>query len=406
MSMAFEFPSISVPAEFDPLDWSNWTWQLKNVIKTQEQLEKLLPLREDEKHFFDSPLSSYFRFQITPYSLEVLKQLDQNQSLRKILLGDFAEFNEQKQAQFDPLNERNNNPAPRVIHRYSDRALFLVTDFCSVYCRYCTRKHFTAKDQAFPLKSEYDQALEYFRKTEGIKEVILSGGDPLTLSDSRLLKVVSDLRKIPHIEIIRIGTRTPVVLPQRITESLLKTLKAFHPIFIMTHFNHPDELTFEAAKALTLMADNGFPVFNQTVLLNGINNDPALIQALNRRLLYLRTKPYYMFQCDPSEGTDHLRTSIQDSMNIQKELWGHMSGLSMPHLSVDIPSGGGKAYLVPNFVETYNEHEFLFKGWDGVSERYINPPSSHLKKPLVKDIYLKEWDEIKSSKTSVAISYQ
>lgn len=397
--MAFSFSKIEKPENILDSDWLDWRWQLKNVIKTKDILLEQLTLKPEEKDFFESYKSTDFKFQITPYSLEVLKQRDKSESLRKILIGNHLEYSEQKQSQLDPLNERNNNPVPRVIHRYSDRALFLVTDFCSVYCRYCTRKHFTAKDQVFPSKSEYDQAIEYFKTHKGIKEVILSGGDPLTLSDDRLVKIISDLRSIPHIEIIRIGTRIPVVMPMRVTEDLVKKLKKFHPIYIMTHFNHPDELTYEATQALSLWVDNGFPVFNQMVFLNGVNNDPALVQALNRRLVFLRVKPYYMFQCDPSEGTDHLRTSIQDSLQIQKELWGHLSGLSMPNFSVDIPSGGGKAYFVPNFIESQNENEILFKGWDGVSEKYINPYQHQLKKPRVAENYKNEWNEIKNSKS-------
>ncbi len=397
--MPFNFPKISLNSGVDPSDWLNWTWQLKNTIKTKEQLESVIELLPHEIDFFKSHKVSDFKFQVTPYSLQVLKQLDGTRSLRKILLGDFSEYSVQKQAQLDPLNEKSNNPVPRVIHRYSDRALFLVTDYCSVYCRYCTRKYFTAKDQVFPSRSEYDQAINYFKSHPGIKEVILSGGDPLTLSDSRLIKVISDLRSIPHVEIIRIGTRIPVVLPMRVTEKLVQQLKGFHPIYIMTHFNHPDELTKEAASSLSLFVDNGFPVFNQMVFLNGVNNDAALVQALNRRLLYLRVKPYYMFQCDPSHGTDHLRTSVQDSLEIQKQLWGHMSGLSMPNLSVDIPSGGGKANLVPNFIKETCRSSFLFEGWDGVKEKYINPDPIHSKKPLVNPAYLQEWNEIKNSKS-------
>jgi lysine 2,3-aminomutase len=396
--MAFVFPQVEIPMDIDPKDWFDWKWQLKNAIKTKEGLEAVIPLLPQELDFFSSHKSTDFRFQVTPYSLQVLRQRDSHHILRKILIGDFSEYSEQKQAQLDPLNEKNNNPAPRVIHRYSDRALFLVTDYCSVYCRYCTRKHFTAKDQVFPSKSDYEQALDYFKNNKSIKEVILSGGDPLTLSDDRLVKVISDLRSIPHIEIIRIGTRIPVVLPMRVTDELLEKLKAFHPIYIMTHFNHPDELTLESSRALTAFVNHGFPVFNQMVMLNGVNNEAPLVQGLNRRLLYLRTKPYYMFQCDPSQGTDHLRTSIQDSMAIQKELWGHLSGLAMPNLAIDIPSGGGKANLVPNFIEQQNENEFLFTGWDGVTERYINPSLQNLKKPFVDQVYLKEWDEIKAAK--------
>jgi lysine 2,3-aminomutase len=395
--MAFHFKSVLKPEAVALTDWNSWQWQIKNAIKSEQALLENLKLTESEADFFKEYSKSDFRFQITPYSLEVLKQFDAFGSLRKILIGDISEYKKPLQAQLDPLNERKNSPAPRVIHRYSDRALFLVTDFCSVYCRYCTRKHFTAKDQVFPSSSEYDQAMSYFKSKTSIREVILSGGDPLTLSDEKLIKILSDLRSIPHIEIIRIGTRIPVVLPMRVTEKLVQSLKAFHPIYMMTHFNHPDELTEESAKALGLLVDNGFPVFNQMVFLNGVNNDASLVQALNRRLVYLRVKPYYMFQCDPSEGTDHLRTSVQDSLDIQAELWGHLSGLAMANFSVDIPSGGGKAGFVPNFILDQTENEILFKGWDGVVEKYSSPPNESIKKPKVPNEYLQEWDLLRKT---------
>lgn len=385
-------------------DWDSWTWQVKNSISSYEQVLQHLDLNLSEHQFFQNQQSTSFKFRMNPYTVTFLKHLGSQHPLRQIFLGTQQEFNLGKQSQWDPLGENSNNPAPRIIHRYSDRVLFLVTDFCSVYCRYCTRKHFTGKDQAFPKAPEYSLALDYIRQHKGIREVILSGGDPLTLSDSRLEKVLSDLRSIDHIEIIRIGTRMPVIMPMRISESLVQTLKMYHPIYLMTHFNHPDELTAQSVQALTRLADAGFPIMNQMVLLNGVNNHPALVQALNRRLLYYRVKPYYMFQCDPSEGTDHLRTSIQDSLAIQQELWGHMSGLSMPNLSVDIPSGGGKAYLVPNFITQETEEAYHFKGWDGVQEKYINPRPEEIKKPEVNSIYLSEWEQTKSAKITTTLA--
>ncbi|MCO5114202.1 MAG: KamA family radical SAM protein [Bdellovibrionaceae bacterium] len=381
-------------------DWDSWTWQVKNSISSYEQVLQHLDLNVSEHQFFQNQQSTHFKFRMNPYTVAFLKHLGPQHPLRQIFLGTQKEFSAGTQSQFDPLGENQNNPAPRIIHRYSDRVLFLVTDFCSVYCRYCTRKHFTGKDQAFPKAQEYSLALDYIKQHKGIREVILSGGDPLTLSDSRLEKILSDLRSIDHIEIIRIGTRMPVIMPMRISESLVQMLKMYHPIYLMTHFNHPDELTVQSVQALTRLVDAGFPIMNQMVLLNGVNNHPALVQALNRRLLYYRVKPYYMFQCDPSEGTDHLRTSIQDSLAIQRELWGHMSGLSMPNLSVDIPSGGGKAYLVPDFITQVTEEAHHFKGWDGVQEKYINPRPEEIKKPEVHPMYLNEWEQTKSAKTT------
>jgi lysine 2,3-aminomutase len=315
------------------------------------------------------------------------------------------ELKDLQPSQLDPLGETksSNNPVERVIHRYSDRALFLVTDICSVYCRYCTRKHFTGSDQAFIKESQYEKALDYFRKTKGLREVILSGGDPLTLSDSVLDRVLSDLRKIEHIEIIRIGTRIPVVAPMRVTEDLVKIIRKSKPVFLMTHFNHPREVTYEAAVAVEKFVDHGIPVMNQMVLLNGVNNHPAIVQALSRRLLFLRAKPYYMFQCDPSQGTDYLRTSIDDSLQIQKELWGHLSGLAMPNFSVDIPSGGGKTYYTPKFEVEATEQSRKYVGWDGIEAEYFNPAAATILKPLDTENYMHEWEELKSSKNSKSL---
>jgi lysine 2,3-aminomutase len=300
----------------------------------------------------------------------------------------------------DPLGEKINNPAPRIVHRYPDRVLFLVTDICSVYCRYCTRKHFTGGDQAFIKSEEFEAAISYIKSKKGIREVILSGGDPLTLSDHQLEKVLSRIRDIEHIEIIRIGTRMPVVCPMRITDSLVKMIQKYHPVYLMTHFNHPLELSLEAAAALTNIVNHGIPTFNQMVLLRGVNNHPAIIQALSRRLLYLRVKPYYMFQCDPSEGTDHLRTSIDESMKIQKELWGNLSGLAMPNLSLDIPNGGGKVSLVPNFEIDQGEGYRRYKGWDGVNAEYCEPRIAieNAMQPADVDKYVDEWEELKKAK--------
>ena len=309
------------------------------------------------------------------------------------------------QAMLDPLGERKNNPAPRIVHRYPDRALFLVTDFCSVYCRYCTRKHFTGGEESFIRNNDYEKALAYIKCATGLREVILSGGDPLTLSNERLERVLFDLRKIEHVEIIRVGTRMPVVCPMRVTEDLAKIFRQAKPVYLMTHFNHPRELTAEAALAVETFVDHGVPVFNQMVLLNGVNNDARIVQALSRRLLFLRAKPYYMSQCDPSIGTDHLRTSVEESLEISRELWGKISGLAMPNLSLDIPDGGGKASLVPDFElrelrEGTREEGVarVYEGWDGVRAVYKSPPASQRLQPVDADLYEAEWQSLKNAK--------
>lgn len=394
-------------------EWMDPAWQMRNSLKSKKDFEKYFSLSSEELQAFDSS-DSIFNIRTTPYYASLAVTINQsgliaedeplklsiNNPIRRILMPHRDELKFKNQQMLDPLGEKQNQKTKRLIHRYSDRVLFLITDFCSVYCRYCTRKHFTGNEQAFAKTQEYIESLNYIKNHTGIREVILSGGDPLTLSDSILEKVLSDLRSIEHIEIIRIGSRMPVVCPQRMTESLAKLLRKYKPVYLMTHFNHPDEITELAAERLELMVDHGIPTFNQMVLLNGINNHEVIIQALSRRLLYLRVKPYYMFQCDPSLGTDHLRTSLDDSLEIQKKLWGHLSGLAMPNLSLDIPNGGGKAYYVPNFETTRIENSIHFKGWDGVLGEYVNPSKSEIIKPFLSDNYTQEWKEICNSKNT------
>ncbi|MDX9731635.1 MAG: KamA family radical SAM protein, partial [Bdellovibrionales bacterium] len=323
--------------------WDDWAWQMRFSAKSEADYRKFFQLNDEEEAGFRGTEGDLKLFEVrtTPYYASLAHPTNADDPVRRILMPRRQELHRGTQSMLDPLGEKKNNPAPRVIHRYPDRLLFLVTDFCSVYCRYCTRKHFTGGEASFARASEYDMALDYIRGATGVREVILSGGDPLTLSDAMLDRVLTDLRAIEHIEIVRIGSRMPVVCPMRVTDKLIAILKKAKPVFVMTHFNHPRELTTEAAQGLEKLVDNGIPVFNQMVLLNGVNNHPAIIQALSRRLLYLRVKPYYMFQCDPSFGTDHLRTSVGESLEIQRALWGRLSGLAMPNLSLDIPDGGG-----------------------------------------------------------------
>lgn len=397
--MKLSFQASAKPESTDPKLWTDWTWQLRNSLKTESDFSQYFKLSTSEKKAFERG-SEVFNIRTTPYYASLVSSDSDQDPIRRIMMPHEKELTDTFQSQLDPLGERkkSNQPVKRIIHRYSDRVLFLVTDICSVYCRYCTRKHFTGSDQAFIKPNEYQEALSYLKQATGVREVILSGGDPLTLSDAHIERVLHDLRQIEHIEIIRIGTRMPVVAPMRVTEDLVKIIRKAKPVFLMTHFNHPRELTLEAATAVENFVDHGIPVMNQMVLLNGVNNHAAIVQALSRRLLFLRAKPYYMFQCDPSIGTDHLRTSIDNSLEIQKELWGHLSGLAMPHLSVDIPDGGGKAYYVPKFETEVTKKARKFVGWDEVQSEYINPDETQLIKPLDYEVYLDEWLAIKNSK--------
>ena len=375
-------------------EWNDWRWQVANCLSTLSDFEAHFDLSESEKRGF---AIKEFQTRVTPYYAS-LAGADELDPIRRIFMPSGLEAIDPTQSFLDPLGELKNSPAPRLIHRYPDRVLFLVTDICSVYCRFCTRKHFTAQDQAFIRSQDYERALSYLREHEGIREVILSGGDPLTLSNSRLDAILSDLREIEHVEIIRIGSRMPVVCPMRIDTELSQLLRKYKPVFVMSHFNHPRELTLEAFTAVENLVDYGVPVFNQMVLLNGVNNHASIVQALSRRLIYMRAKPYYMFQCDPSRGTDHLRTSIQNSSEIQAELWGVLSGLAMPNLSIDIPNGGGKAGWVPDFLVEQSENRHLFEGWDGVRAEYLSPAPEKILVPLGFEEFLPEWEQTKQAK--------
>lgn len=397
--MKLKYPEVVIPSTLNPNDWNTWTWQLQNSARRLQDFAARFDLTDEELRGFEGG-ETLFQIRATPYYLSLMEN-DPRDPIRRMVFPQGAELEMGAQSEADPLGERKNNPTPRIIHRYPDRVLFLVTDMCSVYCRYCTRKHFTGQDQALPLADEYEAAIHYIRTHPGIREVILSGGDPLTLGDRHLDRILTDLRSIEHVEIIRIGTRMPVVCPMRVTPKLISILQKAKPVFLMTHFNHPRELSLPAAQALEMFVDHGIPVMNQMVLLNGVNNHAAIIQALSRRLLFLRVKPYYMFQCDPSPGTDHLRTSVEESMQLQRELWGVMSGLAMPTLSLDVPNGGGKTTLVPDFEIEHVGDRRVYKGWDGVVGEYINPVTEQKILPGDWQRYQSEWEATKTAKTAV-----
>lgn len=391
--MKFEFREIEPWPGVGP-EWSDWRWQLRNSLKSKSEFASLFELTADESAGFDGK-DSLFQIRSTPYYAALADRTQPADPIRRMMIPQRKELRRDGQQMPDPLGEKAHSPLERLVHRYPDRVLFLVTDFCSVYCRFCLRKHFTGQEQAFIGSRDYEAALDYFRRGKGIREVILSGGDPLTLSDEKLERLLGDLRQIEHIEIIRIGSRMPVVCPMRMTPDLVKILRRHAPVFLMTHFNHPAELTRPAAEALERTVDTGVPVFNQMVLLRGINNHAAVVQALSRRLLYLRVKPYYMFQCDPSEGTDHFRTAVDESLAIQRELWGRLSGLAMPNLSLDIPGGGGKVGLVPEFEKEVVSGARIYKGWDGFIGEYRDPEvASEL--PCDLENYISEWELLKS----------
>lgn len=390
--MKFSFPKIEPMPGVSHEEWNSWAWQFRCGLNKEADFARFFTLTDSEREAFAR--NPGFQIRSTPYYASLADRGDVQDPIRRMIVPTADELTDGGQQISDPLGERKHSPRERLVHRYPDRVLFLVTDQCSLYCRYCLRKHFTGHDQAFVGSKDYEDALAYLRQAIGVREVILSGGDPLTLGDARLERVLSDLRAIDHLEIIRVGTRMPVVCPMRLSAETVKLLRKYKPVYLMTHFNHPRELSEDAASVLERLVDHGVPVFNQMVLLNGINNHPALVQALSRRLLYLRVKPYYMFQCDPSEGSEHFRTSVDDSLAIQRELWGRLSGLAMPNLSLDIPAGGGKVPLVPNFEISNHNGTREYLGWDKKSGIYAAPSAPKLD-PVVDPRYSEEWHTLK-----------
>ncbi len=388
----YDFKEVEPWSGVSKVRWLDWKWQMRQALKNQEDFEKHFELTKDEKLGFQG-LDKIFQVRTTPYYACLADSKNPSCPIRQMIIPKSRELFSGQQQMPDPLgeNKKKNRPCERLIHRYTDRALLLVTDFCGIYCRYCTRKHFTASNQALISTKQMDKVLMYLKSHPEIKEVIFSGGDPLTVSNTKLTWIMERIHSVKTVEFIRMGSRMPAVCPMRLDDELLEIFKEFKPVYLMTHFNHPDELTGDSARILEKLADSGVPMLNQMVLLNGINNHPALVYALSRRLLYLRVKPYYMFQADPSMGTDHLRTSIDESLEIQRQLWGHSSGLSMPTYIVDIPDGGGKVSLTPDFQVQISGRVRHFKGWDGIRSEYISPRKSQKKTPILPKKYQIPW---------------
>lgn len=351
-------------------EWNDWRWQLKNVIRTVDELKRFINLTEDEENFFK--LDNNTRpFAVTPYYLSLFDSSNLKQELRKCIIPQTFEFVSSKGESEDPLHEDCDSPVPGLVHRYPDRVLFLVTSFCSTNCRYCTRSRMVISPESKPFsQSQWEAAIDYIKKNRNIRDVLLSGGDPLTLSDSKLEWLLVNLRSIPHVEIIRIGTKVPVVLPQRITSNLCRILRKYHPLFMSIHFTHPDELTPEVKEACTRLADSGIPLGSQTVLLKGINDNVETMKNLMQGMLKMRVRPYYLYQCDPVNGTVHFRTPVEKGLEIIKGLRGHTSGYAVPSYVIDAPGGGGKIPLLPNYVEGYEGNDLVLKNYEELSFRY------------------------------------
>ncbi len=364
------FPNVS------DAEWNDWKWQVKNRIETYEELSKYFSFEPEEAEGIKKALAK-FRMAITPYYLSLIDPNDPFDPIRRQAIPQGAECNIAPADLNDPLHEDEDSPAPGLTHRYPDRVLFLITDMCSMYCRHCTRRRFAGqKDDESP-SERIEKCLAYIEKTPQVRDVLLSGGDALMVSDKKLEYIIQRLRAIPHVEIVRIGSRTPVVCPQRITPELCEMLKKYHPIWLNTHFNHPNEFTPEAEQALARLANAGIPLGNQTVLLRGVNDCVHVMKKLMHELVRNRVRPYYIYQCDLSMGLEHFRTPVSKGIEIIENLRGHTSGYAVPTFVVDAPGGGGKTPVMPQYVISQSPDKVILRNFEGVITTYTEPREYH-----------------------------
>lgn len=356
--------------------WNDWKWQVKNRIETLEDLKKYVKLTAEEEEGVRKTLST-LRMAITPYYLSLIDPNDPHDPVRRQCIPTALETHQAAADLLDPLHEDEDSPTPGLTHRYPDRVLFLITDMCSMYCRHCTRRRFAGQTDNECGPDRIEKALEYIEKTESVRDVLLSGGDALMVSDKKLEYIISRLRQIPHVEIVRLGTRTPVVCPQRITPELCDMLKKYHPVWINTHFNHPNEVTAESKRACEMLANAGIPLGNQSVLLRGVNDCVHVMKNLVHELVKMRVRPYYIYQCDLSMGLEHFRTPVSKGIEIIEGLRGHTSGFCIPTFVVDAPGGGGKTPVMPQYVISQAPGKVVLRNFEGVITTYTEPTEYH-----------------------------
>ena len=356
--------------------WNDWKWQVKNRIETLDELKKYVSLTAEEEEGVKQTLKT-LRMAITPYYLSLINPDDPHDPIRRQCIPTGLETHHADADLLDPLHEDEDSPTPGLTHRYPDRVLFLITDMCSMYCRHCTRRRFAGQTDKECGVDRIEKALEYIRNTPTVRDVLLSGGDALMVSDKRLEYIISELRKIPHVEIVRLGTRTPVVCPQRITPELCNMLKKYHPIWINTHFNHPNEVTPESSRACEMLADAGIPLGNQSVLLRGVNDCVHVMRKLVHEIVKIRVRPYYIYQCDLSMGLEHFRTPVSKGIEIIEGLRGHTSGYCVPTFVVDAPGGGGKTPVMPQYVISQAPGKVVLRNFEGVITTYTEPTEYH-----------------------------
>lgn len=385
-------------------NWKDWKWQLKNSIRTIEQFEKLTGIQfsDSEKEKLNKTLEK-FPLSITPYYASLIsKENYQNDPVFRQSFANVNELTVLDNELKDPLSEEKDSPVEGITHRYPDRVLFHVSNTCAMYCRHCTRKRKVGDIDFIPSNEQLKKGIDYIKNTPQIRDVLLSGGDPLMLPDSQIDWLLSELTAIPHVEVVRIGTRIPVVLPYRITNELISILKKYQPLWINTHFNHPREITASAKEALAKLADGGFPLGNQTVLLADVNDCPRIMKKLVQKLVQNRVRPYYLYQCDLSEGLSHFRTPVGKGIEIMESLIGHTSGFAVPTYVIDAPGGGGKIPVMPNYIISWSTNKVVLRNYEGVITTYKEPDHYENKfcdrncKNCTLELNLEESDEIQA----------
>ncbi|MBD3419022.1 MAG: lysine 2,3-aminomutase [Chitinivibrionales bacterium] len=369
--------SVRIHPETTSTNWKDWKWHLQHSVKSIDTFQKLTGIEFDLKQrvHYEQVLNQ-FPLSITPYYLSLIDETNYRQD--PVFIQSFpniAELTVKKWDIQDPLAEDKDSPVPGITHRYPDRVLFHVSNICSMYCRHCTRKRKVGDHDFIPDKGEIEKGIDYIRKTPTVRDVLLSGGDPLMMSDRKLAWLLDEIAAIQHVEVIRIGTRMPVVLPYRITDNLIDVFKQHKNLWINTHFNHPREITDSSRRALRMLADAGIPLGNQTVLLAGVNDCPRIIKRLVHLLVENRVRPYYLYQCDLSEGLSHFRTPIGKGIQIIESLIGHTSGFAVPTYVVDAPGGGGKIPVMPHYLISLSTNKVVLRNYEGVLTTYREPDS-------------------------------
>jgi len=381
--------------------WNDWKWQVSKRIRDLSGLYEFFPNLKNND-FLPTIIKKY-PMAITPYYASLIRKLDISDPIFAMSIPQVRELADPACLSEDPLEENEDMPVPGLVHRYPDRALIIATTTCSMYCRHCTRKRVAGTREATISQQRLRQVHEYLLTHPDIHDVIISGGDPLTMNTDALERVLSTLRSIPSVQVIRIGTRTPVVLPQRITDELVDMLKKYHPLWINTHFNHPNELTAQAVAACTKLADAGIPLGNQSVLLKGINDNPQVFEQLCRGLIRMRVRPYYLFQCDLVKGVEHFRTPLSRGIEIMEYLRGRLSGIAIPTFVVDAPHGGGKIPVLPNYIVSMSPTHTVLRNFEGMMVNYPEPLiSAPAQMPTIETAGKSVWD-LASGRSSVIV---